>query len=841
MMADGPIRVASLDLVRGLAASLVAISHYFILGSAQWPAAEVISILSVEVFFVLSGYVLASQIIYCSRDGRFANLTVFLVRRWMRTIPPYLVALIALSLITGQLGTADFARYALYVQNLFVQHNTKDYFAAAWSLSVEEWFYVTFPLLTFCAAKLCRRSDFAFYVVLTLVFIGVITIVRVLFGNTGIWDESVRRVVIFRLDSIAYGFLVYLLVHRFAPDCASSARPRSIGIAIVFLGATAVAGFHITHGAAIDAEKLSQHLFPFGAAAFGASAIVAFLSLERFIVRVWSLARFCLFMGRVSYSIYLFHITLILLLRPKIETLPIAIQIGIYICAFVAFSWVFYLYFEKPILAARPRFIREQKTVPHLGAYLWNLNSRFSAAFRQITAITDLTRIEFFCRILGIGLPIAAVTASAYVVRDSFQFKVATLFYGSSVCLAASVLFFCWSIGLYRFGPVRVLAQSLLFVAVLLPVADFLFSAQQQQQAHAASTEVPEPVYLFREAKGNPAAFQAWWSYYVREWASGARLAVEAPDPKGILPLVLKPNSHAKFFESEVRINNLGFRGPNIDREKADRFRVVALGESPTFGPTLGRSDRPWPELLQDKIDARLTCARPIEVINAGTPMYDLKDNLERVRRDILPLKPDVVLSYHSFNSLHLLDKEIRVAQVAEPPKAIIRPSALLAAVEHRFDMLHFAEGLKQDAKAIVPTREAALNSDLAYYYEELIRVGREHNFTPVLANPSLAVNSKSPNEVIDFYGQVFQNTWRIVAASDVHGQLLRDIAHKTTVPFVDTTPGLNGEWDADLFIDLVHFTWKGNDTMAERVIAGLRPLFAGDPTLRCVDKATSR
>jgi peptidoglycan/LPS O-acetylase OafA/YrhL/lysophospholipase L1-like esterase len=840
-MTDGPTRVASLDLVRGLAAFLVAIPHYFILNSTQWPAAEVISILSVEVFFVLSGYVLTSQIIYCSQEGRFTNLAVFLVRRWMRTIPPYLVALVALSLITGQLGTADFARYALYVQNLFVQHNNKDYFTAAWSLSVEEWFYVTFPLLTFCAVKLCHRSDFTFYVVLALVFIGIITVVRTLFGHIDTWDESVRRVVIFRLDSIAFGFLLYLLVDRVATDWASNVSLRSVGIAIIVLGTAAVVGFEITRGAAIDSQHVAQHFFPFAAAAFGASAIVAFLSLERFIAQGRFLTQFCLFMGRISYSIYLFHITLILLLRPKIEALPIAIQIGIYISVLVTFSSMFYLYFEKPILAARPRFTRAENTELHLDVYLRSLTSRFGAARRQITAIADLTRIEVFWRIVGIGLPIAAVTISAYVVRDSFLFnKAATLFYGSTLFLAASVVLFCWSIGLYRFGPVRVLVQSFLFVAALMPFADLLFSSQQQQQAHAVSNEAPKPVYLFREAKGNPAAFQAWWTYYVKQWTSDAQLAVEIPDPKGILPLLLKPNSSGKFFESEIHINNLGFRGPDIDPKKADRFRVVALGESPTFGPTLRPGDRPWPELLQDKIDTRLTCARPIQVINAGTPAYDLKDNLERVRRDILPLKPDVVLSYHSFNSLHLLDNEI-VAGAPEPPKPLLRPSPLLAAVEHRFDMLHFVEALKQHAKAVVPTPAAALNSDLAHYYEELIRVGREHNFMPVLANPSLAATSKSPNEVIDFYRGVFPNTWRILAASDVHDQLIRNIAHRSAVPFVDTTPGLNGEWDADLFIDLVHFTWKGNEVMAERMFDGLKPLVVGNPTLRCFDKTNSR
>jgi peptidoglycan/LPS O-acetylase OafA/YrhL len=99
-----------------------------VLNSADWPAAQAVSVLAVEVFFVLSGFVLAPQIIFCSCDGRIVNLWVFLTRRWMRTIPPFLVALVAISLLTDQLMTGDFFRYAFYVQNAFEQH--PDYFAS---------------------------------------------------------------------------------------------------------------------------------------------------------------------------------------------------------------------------------------------------------------------------------------------------------------------------------------------------------------------------------------------------------------------------------------------------------------------------------------------------------------------------------------------------------------------------------------------------------------------------------------------------------------------------------------------------------------------------------------
>lgn len=352
----GPDRVAALDLVRGLAACAVAIPHYLILNSNQWPAAEVISIISVEVFFALSGFVLASQIVYCSRDGRFVNLWIFLVRRWMRTIPPYLIALLALSMITGQLLTGDFFRYAFYLQNFFWRSNIQDYFAAAWSLSVEEWFYVTFPLFAFCCARLVGRSDFRFHVLLAVAYIGAITAGRAAFGSDQSWDENVRRVVIFRLDSIAYGFLLYLLLDRFSARWKQLSDLTSVAVTIAICVGLGFVEFYVTRLAVIEGQRTYQHIFPFSSAMFSASTLVAFVALERFVVQSRFLSRFCLYMGKISYSIYLFHITLILLLRPHLESLPIVLQIAIYIGCFVAFTSLFYHYFERPILAARPRF-----------------------------------------------------------------------------------------------------------------------------------------------------------------------------------------------------------------------------------------------------------------------------------------------------------------------------------------------------------------------------------------------------------------------------------------------------------------------------------------------------
>ena len=88
-------KINSLDLFRGVAGYGVAISHFyyyfFDLNFFQFA-----SIFFVEFFFVLSGFVLYPQLLKVYNNS--SNLKVFYVRRWMRTIPPYLLALSAYSI-----------------------------------------------------------------------------------------------------------------------------------------------------------------------------------------------------------------------------------------------------------------------------------------------------------------------------------------------------------------------------------------------------------------------------------------------------------------------------------------------------------------------------------------------------------------------------------------------------------------------------------------------------------------------------------------------------------------------------------------------------------------------
>jgi len=349
--ADSVTRIASLDFLRGIAALSVALPHFFVYSAANSGLFEAISGMAVEIFFVLSGFVLAPQIMYCVRQRSFAVLLRFLARRWMRTVPPYLVSLITVSVLFGEILSPDFWRYSFYVQNLWHQSNVNDYFPIAWSLSVEEWFYVCFPLFLLIIARMVSGTSAVLQIVLSLAVVAAIAGLRALCGDIDNWGPEVRRVVVFRFDSIVYGFLLFALVKKL--EMGRFALP--LFLSFILSGVICLKILVLI----LYADDLgAKEAFPFVAAIFGMLAIASFCGLNAAMERLAVVRRIGLYLGKVSYTIYLFHLQVLYLMHAAVHELSVPLQFVIYVAAMMTFVSAFFYLFERPILAARPGLTR---------------------------------------------------------------------------------------------------------------------------------------------------------------------------------------------------------------------------------------------------------------------------------------------------------------------------------------------------------------------------------------------------------------------------------------------------------------------------------------------------
>ena len=149
-------RVANLDLLRAVAITLVVLTNAAVEGLAPgglWGRVAASGWVGVDLFFVLSGWLVGG--LYWRELERFGDVGLgrFWARRWLRTIPAYLVALhlvFAAKWVLSDGALAYDPRYLLFVQN-YEAH--MPYWGLSWSLCVEEHFYLALPLVLGLATR----------------------------------------------------------------------------------------------------------------------------------------------------------------------------------------------------------------------------------------------------------------------------------------------------------------------------------------------------------------------------------------------------------------------------------------------------------------------------------------------------------------------------------------------------------------------------------------------------------------------------------------------------------------------------------------------------------------
>ena len=158
-MAPTSSRNPGLDTLRAAAIALVFMYHYgiFVSGSATFGGLGDIGWTGVDLFFVLSGYLIANQLFAGLASGRAISLPRFYARRAFRTLPVFWLVLAAFVLFPAAMGgraPPPWWRFLSFTQNIGLQPGTA--FSHAWSLCVEEQFYLVLPALLAAGAWLAR-------------------------------------------------------------------------------------------------------------------------------------------------------------------------------------------------------------------------------------------------------------------------------------------------------------------------------------------------------------------------------------------------------------------------------------------------------------------------------------------------------------------------------------------------------------------------------------------------------------------------------------------------------------------------------------------------------------
>lgn len=360
-------RIFGLDILRFFAIFFVMNRHAndLILPYANKKVLKASELDGVTLFFVLSGFLIGRILIkiYFKDEGlRWSDLKNFWARRWIRTIPPYflvLTTLILIQLVNGNPFEIMYLKFYAFVQNLWYPHPM--FFGEAYSLSVEEWFYLSFPFVLFLfAIGFKQRSKPAFlfitgiFIIVSLAFRSYITLKADQLGlpATSIYKHHIQKVVLTRFDSLMFGVLA-AYIFRFHISAWQKHKEACFFLGLIFL--------------------ISYKIFPWGQFAtlkgiWGLTHIslgVALLlpKLNTLQIAEGRLAKFIVIISVSSYAMYLINLTLRQVL---IDYLPGGTATNAYFKYFLFWTFtilasiVFYRLIEYPVLSIRDRLFKKQ-------------------------------------------------------------------------------------------------------------------------------------------------------------------------------------------------------------------------------------------------------------------------------------------------------------------------------------------------------------------------------------------------------------------------------------------------------------------------------------------------
>ena len=403
--------LAHIDTLRAVAVVAVVLYH---LDPRLLPGGFV----GVDVFFVISGYIVSRSVSHMGGASFLGFVTQCYARRLLRIGPALAVCLVAATLLTVMFipyawlsGTSQRTGLAAFFgfSNLVLLSTASDYFSPrsefnsfthAWSLGVEEQYYLIFPLLFFFWLRGRRRLATGLF--------GMAALASFALAATAADPVRAFFLLQFRFWELAAGALLFLLAEHRAP--IRHAQP----VAWLSLALLAVALATASPGSTPFPGAVLPVIGTLG-------VILAFRALPE---TSWLRRGFAhpvpTYLGRISYSLYLWHWPVFVLFRWTVGldgVVPMAAAVAVSLgAAALSYRWV-----ETPSRRSQHllRLPRPVMVAAGVGALLlgWGAASGIWA-LRPVVSLSTVNRnaAEWFggppraadgCRVAGTSFPVA--------------------------------------------------------------------------------------------------------------------------------------------------------------------------------------------------------------------------------------------------------------------------------------------------------------------------------------------------------------------------------------------------------------------------------------------------
>ena len=355
------MKYPGLDLLRAIAVVWVMLFHSFLVGGLgegySWLSRS--GWMGVDLFFVLSGFLIGNQVLAPLARGERLSFRDFYLRRAFRILPAFWMVLalyLAFPALREAPGMEPWWKFAGFFVNLSIDYANSAAFSHAWSLCVEEHFYLLFPLL---AWWLMRRPSILKF---TAVCIAVLLLGIGL--RTGVWlhetaidpprawfVEDIYYPTWNRLDGLLAG--VMLAAWKvFRPASWQRAQRHANGVLFVGLGVMALSFWLFRDRVGLLGNSIGWPVLSVGL------ALLVFAGAgERSLIARWRVPG-AGWLAAISYSLYLVHKAVFHLLEttwgPALEGRGVMAFCAYGIAALLAGAALYYAV-ERPFLRLRER------------------------------------------------------------------------------------------------------------------------------------------------------------------------------------------------------------------------------------------------------------------------------------------------------------------------------------------------------------------------------------------------------------------------------------------------------------------------------------------------------
>lgn len=365
-----PQKFYGLDNLRAFAIIMVILFHYprWFDHPAWFPDVLKFGWTGVDLFFVLSGFLIASQLFaQIIKEGSF-SMKEFYIKRFFRILPVYYFVLAMYFLfpvLRGDQLLPPLWKFLTFTHNIgFTDFDTHRAFGVVWSLCVEEHFYLLLPvtLLLLLKTGWLKKAGVLLLILFVAGFIIRLYCWYELYipqsngiENRALWIQTIYYPTYCRLDGLLVGVAIAAL-YNYLTSLFSRLSKYANGIIAVGLLILTIAYFLF-----INSIGFGRSIFSFPMVSIGFGCMVLGAIIPNSFLYQWK-SKALTKIAELSYALYLIHMGVILLTQNIFFDFGLAkdsnltFVLSMIFC--VAIALLLHYGIEKPFMKMRNRFIK---------------------------------------------------------------------------------------------------------------------------------------------------------------------------------------------------------------------------------------------------------------------------------------------------------------------------------------------------------------------------------------------------------------------------------------------------------------------------------------------------